>query len=163
MKILITIGKIALAVLFLFLVIYIILLEITISVSSVPLIYLFFIAGPLLLAVDLWFITKRKWLRICFILVLVPLIVLPFVDVSPRKPFMRFYDSLQEGMSEAKIDELLAKNFPDSGRFNRPVAYGYGSDHIQFTLDPNDGRYNAELILLYMRNGRLGAKEYSGD
>src|SRR4030042_4905189 len=163
MKTLIKIVKIALVVLLLLFVGFIILLETTYPVSVMPLLYLFVIAGPFVLAVDLWFIIKRKWLRICLLLVLVPLIVLPFVDISLRKPFMRFYDSLQVGMSETQIGKLLAENFPDGGKYKHPVTYGYGSDNIQFILDPNDGRYNAESIILLMRNGKLTAKTYSAD
>ena len=143
--------------------VFIILLDAAIAVSVKPLPYLFMTAGPLLIVLGLWLIIQGKWLRICFLFALIPLIVLPFVDITPRKPYTRFYRSLKVGMNVDQIEKLLVKNFPDGGQFKRPVTGGYGGDKIQFILDPDDGCYNAELIELKMGNGKLIAKDYLPD
>jgi hypothetical protein len=88
---------------------------------------------------------------------------LHFVAFSPVKPFRRFFSSINDGMTRPEIFTELHRNFPDGGRFPRPVARSEKPDYIVFTLNPLNEAYNAEIVSLTLRDGRMVAKNYSGD
>lgn len=77
---------------------------------------------------------------------------------DPRKPFWRFYSSIERGMTQEQVDEQLRRQF--TGRLPQGR---YVEDQWYYCLDPNDGRYNAEIIWVVFRNGRVTEAHYSPD
>ena len=66
-------------------------------------------------------------------------------------------------MTETEVTAILAEQFPEDGRFPRPVQSRADEGNLWFQLDPNDGAYNAELVVVKMENGRAVSKEYLPD
>jgi len=92
------------------------------------------------------------------------ILVLHAVDFTPVKPFTRFYAAIETGMPEPQVLELLDKHFPEDGRFKTPVfRRSEQNDRLGSVLDPQDGRYNAEMITIGLRDGRVVRKEYFPD
>lgn len=147
--------------LFLWLV-FVLALDAALAVSLHLWLYLLLVVEALLIVICLVRLVRRNLIRICFLLFLVPFVILPFVDLSPVKPFTRFYQSIHIGMSDPEVHDLLVKHFPENGPYKRPKVY-YGDDGSSFILDPNDGCYNAEIIDLKMDDGKLSSKQYLPD
>jgi hypothetical protein len=106
---------------------------------------------------------QRSWLALGFgAIATVAILLLHAVDLSPVKPYRRFFDSIQIGMTPAEVRSLLDREFPGDGRFRVPHAQ-FTADRIFFNLDLSDGRYNAESIQFPLRDGRVAGKEYLGD
>lgn len=85
-----------------------------------------------------------------------------FIDFSPVKPFKRFYNSIQIGMTKKEVAVALHQEFPDGGRFPVPVPFE-NTNHFGFMLDPNKGEYNAEDVFVMLQDGRVASKTYSPD
>lgn len=100
------------------------------------------------------------------------------LDTMARKPFMRFADDVHAGMARHEVLARLDTRFPPGGRFPRPqLAGGDGSpvmypppemaapadETLFFTLDPDDGRFNSEWFVVYLREGRVVGEDYSAD
>lgn len=126
-------------------------------------VYLFLAAVTMLIVICLMWLVPRNLIRIYLLLCLTPPAILPFVDISPRKPYTRFYRSIQLGMSYNEVNDLLVKHFPENGPYNRPVGGYDGGARMDYILDPNDGWYNAELIVLKMNDGQVCSKQYLHD
>lgn len=91
-------------------------------------------------------------------------VILRFVDISPVKPFCRFYFELRPGQSKASVLEDLARHFPADGRFDRPIVDRGSTDQVlTLTLDPHDGSYDSEYIYVYLEDGKVTRKVYEGD
>lgn len=91
-------------------------------------------------------------------------VILGIVDLSPVKPFRRFYFDLRPGQSKASVLETLARHFPVDGWFDRPAVDRGSTDQIlTLTLDPHDGHYDSEFIYVFLKDGRVSGKEHSGD
>jgi hypothetical protein len=90
------------------------------------------------------------------------LVLLPYVSLTPRKPFRQFYSAIDTGMTQDDVREMLGRRFPSRGRFARPVEH---ADDVQlfFQLDPGSGWYNAECVVVKMVDGKVVAKEYLPD
>jgi hypothetical protein len=93
---------------------------------------------------------------------LVAAVALHLVDFSPRKPYARFYAAIETGMTPADVRSALTREFPASGRHRVPPMLVH-EERLLLALDPEDARYNAETIDLTLKNGRVVAKNYSGD
>jgi hypothetical protein len=119
-----------------------------------------FAAVPLLVALLAWRETPVRFAAVAYIAILLGL---PFLSISPVKPFTRFFSNVHVGMHEDQVIEQLAVQFPEGGRFPRPVQSRYDDGSLCFQLDPNDGAYNAELVVVKMRDGRVVSKEYLPD
>jgi hypothetical protein len=97
--------------------------------------------------------------------------VLPFVDFSPVKPAVRAVREIRPGMSESEVREILARHFPENGRFKRPEigplqpipGDPLHGDSLSFALDPHDGRYNAATVKIEFSSGRCVSAEFSPD
>ena len=112
----------------------------------------------------LWAITRRVESLSPFIPFCLTLIVLTSLDTSPLKPFARFYASVRPGMTEAEVLRALDDKFPRSGRYLRPaVNRQVGPNNLGFILDPRDRRYDAEIVSVDFRDGRVVNKEYLPD
>jgi hypothetical protein len=95
--------------------------------------------------------------------VVLGVLVLHFVDLSPVKPYKRFFRSIREGMTRSEIEAGLHHEFPEGGRFCIPVKRSDDTNHLSFTLDPTDGSYNAEIVSVELRGGKVVRKDYWPD
>jgi hypothetical protein len=59
------------------------------------------------------------------------------IDWNTSKPFRRLYSQIKPGMTREQVDALMAEQFPGKRPFAR-----YFADGMQYTLDPDDGRFN---------------------
>ncbi len=71
-----------------------------------------------------------------------------------KRAFLR----INEGMAIAEVMAIMDDEF--AGEI---PPYTSGTAGIQFTLDPNLARFNAEEITLYVSEGRVVVKEYWPD
>lgn len=106
--------------------------------------------------------------RVECLLPLVPFVasltLLPRIDISPLKPFSRFYAAIEPGMTEAEVRSILDDQFPPSGRYPRPVVNRRVSpNYLVFILDPTDAGYDAEIVALDLEEGRVVKKQYHPD
>jgi hypothetical protein len=129
------------------------------AVSLSPGFYLF-AALPLLVALLAW---REQVVRVAMVAYLIVLLTLPFVTFSPVKPFTWFFSDIREGMREPEVMDALSRRFPSDGRFPRPVSDILDDESLWFQLDPNQGAYNAEIVIVKMKNGRVMSKEYFPD
>ncbi|MEN6334725.1 MAG: hypothetical protein ABFE01_10725 [Phycisphaerales bacterium] len=117
-------------------------------------------AGLLLPAVlPAW---KDRFAQVAAVGYVAVLVVLPFVSLSPVKPFRQFHGAIRSGMTPEDVRGELARRFPANGRFLRPVEHA-SDEGLSFVLDPNDGRYNAELVVVHLAVGRVVSKECLSD
>ncbi|MCX6996176.1 MAG: hypothetical protein NTV49_03610 [Kiritimatiellaeota bacterium] len=96
-------------------------------------------------------------------LFVISILVMHYCDFSPVKPYRRFYEVVHTGMTESEVLVLLQRTFPAGGHFRVPAITVSTSDHISFLLDPTDGRYNAEIVSLALREGKVTQKQYFPD
>jgi hypothetical protein len=86
-----------------------------------------------------------------------------FFDLSPVKPYKRFFTAIQPGMTEAEMLQILHREFPSSGPFPVPVRSDFRENEISFALDPNESEWNAEAIVVHFDHGRVVRKKYWRD
>lgn len=113
-------------------------------------------------ALPVWAITKRRGPAVMLAILIAVLLILPSVPTSPSKPFIRFYGRVRHGMSQAEVLQRLDARFP-----NR-IANGHPSVVVQpgritLVCDPNDWRYNAEVIWIDFKDDAVVGKRYSPD
>ena len=96
-------------------------------------------------------------------LVTVFVLVLHFMDILPVKPYKRFFEAINIGMTEQEVLTLLHREFPDGGRFPVPVRRDFARDQMDFFLDPTESAWNAEGIFVHLSDGRVVSKKYSRD
>jgi hypothetical protein len=75
-----------------------------------------------------------------------------------RRPFLRAFSKIHPGMSREQVEAIMRQEF----RGKRPVLRVYPSV-LQFTLDPDDGRFNSELIVIEMAGGKVISSDYLPD
>ena len=134
----------------------------------------------LLITLPRFLLTQRKetlWLLLIFAGFLLSL---RFVDLTPRKPFLRFYHNITIGMQVDQLQLLFKQHFPPDGKFRQPVwDFGDGSpvtpydnepqladkpnQSLHYTLDPDDGRFNSEWLVVYFKDGQVVGTEYLPD
>ncbi|ALF55601.1 hypothetical protein ACX27_26585 [Nostoc piscinale CENA21] len=139
--------------------------------------YLFMAVLALILLLPVYLQSRRKqelWLFIGFNL---SIFALYFVTLSPVKPFMQFYSDIKHGMTIPEVQSRFNQRFPKGGRFPQPLGEFIGGNedvlektdpvvydqHLNYILDPNDGRYNAEVVNVYFKDGKVLEVKYSGD
>lgn len=126
-----------------------------------------FLAGVLAVGVAVtvvgWVLagTSRAWLL--FGVYAAGLAALPFVSLSPVKPFRSFHAAVRPGMTEAEVRAALDARFPVGGRYRRPeVTRSPGG--LLVALDRDDARYDAEVVWVHLRDeGRVAGAEYHAD
>jgi hypothetical protein len=75
-----------------------------------------------------------------------------------------FYNSLRVGIPSEDVEANLRSAFAQFPHYRLPVKVVPPMQTLQmFYLDPDDGRYNAEVIELYFEGGVLSRKEYHPD
>ena len=93
----------------------------------------------------------------------VMILCLSAYDSTPVKPFTRFYSSLRAGMAYEEVAQKLSNQFPPDGRYKRPALPESGGAEWCIRLDPNDGRYDAEIVHIQFEGGKLTSCEYWPD
>lgn len=101
-----------------------------------------------------------QWATLAFVATVATMFL---VDLTPVKPYLRFYAAIQEGMTRADVLTALHREFPDGGRYPVPTLGIDEPDHLNFNLDLRDGRWDAECVGVTLREGRVVSKEYLGD
>lgn len=129
------------------------------AVSCSPLFYVVGIALLLPAVLPVWRKRIAQFGTLAYVAVLV---LLPFASFTPTKPFRQFYRAVQYGMTQDQMREELGRRFSRNGRFPCPVEHA-SDEGLSFQLDPNNGRYNAELVVVKVVDGRVVAKEYLPD
>ncbi|QXE23540.1 hypothetical protein B6N60_02230 [Richelia sinica FACHB-800] len=101
------------------------------------------------------------------------------MTLSPVKPFTKFYLDIKNGMKIEEVQGLFNYHFPKEGRFRQPewslneMRENLNSDqkgvviisdqNLNYILDPTDGRYNAEILIVYFQNGKVVETKYLPD
>lgn len=105
--------------------------------------------------------TSRAWLL--FGVYAAGLAALPFVSLSPVKPFRSFHAAVRPGMTEAEVRAALDAHFPVDGMYRRPEVTR-STEGLLVALDRSDGRYDAEVVWVHLRDeGRVAGAEYHAD
>jgi len=133
--------------------------------AAVTLIWPFMLV-PALLATFMillaWRLTKKASFLGYVPIFLLLLLTLHILELSPVKPFKRFYYSLDAGVTQAEVTYNLEKYFPRNGKYQQP-SFSPNNDRVWFALDPDDGRYNSEIIEVIFKNGRIESTRYYPD
>jgi hypothetical protein len=82
----------------------------------------------------------------------------PQISWNMRRSFLKAYSRIQIGMMREEVEAIIIREFPGKRPIARVANWG-----IQYTLDPEDGRYNAEFLLLEIANGSVISKQYLDD
>jgi hypothetical protein len=80
------------------------------------------------------------------------------IDWNLRRPFRRAYSQIRPGMTMEQVKAIMHQRF----RGKRPVGR-FGGWGAQYTLDPDDGRFNSEIIVIQMADGKVASADYSAD
>ena len=94
----------------------------------------------------------------------VGIIALHFLEISPAKPFLRFYGAIEDGMTSTEVIAILHREFPPAGRNPLPVDLSAADQTwMSFFFDPRQGADGAEEIVVTLRHGRVVGKGYVPD
>ncbi len=110
------------------------------------------IAGPFLMA------NNERKNQVLAGLVALGFIAMFFLIQTPRKSFRRAFVSIEMGMNAAEVRAAIRTQFGE----RQPVEND-GVSAMSFILDPKDGRYNAESIVVELHQGRAIRKQYYAD
>lgn len=145
--------------------------------------YLFMAVSALILLLPVYLISRRKqelWLFLGFN---ISLLALQFLVFNPVKPFTKFYLDIKNGMTIQEVQSLFNQRFPKGGRFRQPewalrdetIADAENhqlngtkfiatpNQNLHYILDLTDGRYNAEMLTVYFKDGQVVGTKYSPD
>ncbi|AFZ03249.1 hypothetical protein [Calothrix sp. PCC 6303] len=137
----------------------------------------------LILLLPVFLLSRRKqelWLFLGFNL---SILALQFLVLSPVKPFTKFYLDINNGMTIEKVQQLFTQHFPKSGEFRQPDWRLHNENRndaenhqlngkrflatpnqsLQYNLDLTDGRYDAEVMTVYFKDGKVVGTNYSAD
>lgn len=82
---------------------------------------------------------------------------------DPRGPYYKAYLSVMPGMTVDEVRRAFRDTMGDSQPDGFLFEHTADSDVIWTTLDDNDGRYNAELIEIRLKDDRVVSKRYLPD
>ncbi len=117
----------------------------------------FVAAGPL-------FLQRAGGLRRLLVAILVYgafagwIVVQRHIDWNVRRPFVRAYAMIRPGMTREQVEAALRQELRGKRLTARSDTWG-----VQYTLDPDDGRFNSEFIIIEMIEGRVVSTRYSPD
>ena len=121
------------------------------------------VIGLAAIAVGVVVLRYRSLAGTCMgILFALSIFTLHLVDLTPVKPYKRFYYAIQNGMTETEVLTACLREFPKNGRFPIP-AFHSEANRMSFLLDPTTGTFNAECISLSLHDGKVTQKEYLPD
>ncbi len=129
------------------------------AVSSSPWFYVIAVGLLLPAVLPAW---RERLARLAALVYLAVLVLLAFVSLAPRKPFRQFYEAIDSGMTPDQVRAEPGRRFRLDGPFARPVEDAR-DESLWFQLDPNQGAYNAEFVVVYMVQGKVAAKEFLPD
>jgi len=86
-----------------------------------------------------------------------------FADLSPVKPYKRFFAAIRPGMTEAEVLQSLQAEFPAGGHFPVPMQSRSKENQLTFNLDPKESAWNAEAIVVVFEKGQVVSKQYWRD
>ena len=113
--------------------------------------------------IAMWRATGKKTQLIYLAVFFVAFVILRAFEISPVKPFRKFYLDLHPGLTQPDIASKLQHYFPNGGRYKQPSATLVDDDSMVVVLDQNDGRYNAEVVHIVFQNGHLKSAAYYPD
>jgi hypothetical protein len=80
------------------------------------------------------------------------------IDWNMRRHFLRAFSQIHPGMTMEKVEDVMRRQF----RGKRPVGESWKTV-ARYTLDPEDGRFNSEFILIETDEGKVVRAEYLRD
>ena len=80
------------------------------------------------------------------------------IDWNMRRHFLRAYYQIHPGMTAEQVEVVMHNQF----RGKSPVAR-FDDSCVQYTLDPDDARFNSEVIVIRMIAGKVVDAYYSPD
>jgi hypothetical protein len=80
------------------------------------------------------------------------------LDWNMHRHFLRAYSQIRVGMTREQVEGVMNNQF----RGKRPLAQ-FGDSLLEYTLDPDDGRFDSEIILVRMIAGKVVVAEYLPD
>ena len=80
------------------------------------------------------------------------------IDWNMSKPFRRMYRQIKPGMTREQVEAIMVEQFPGKRPFAR-----YDAEGLQYILDPDDGRFNSEFIVIKMIDGKVSWADYLAD
>ncbi|BAY11496.1 hypothetical protein [Calothrix sp. NIES-2098] len=145
--------------------------------------YLLMAVLALILLLPVYLQSRRQQQLWLFLGFNISLLVLHFLTLTPVKPFTKFYLDIKNGMTIPEVQSLFNQRFPKGGKFRQPeweLRYGHNSvlenrdpaekgfvaipdQNLHYILDLSDGRYNAEWVTVYFKDGKVVGTEYSPD
>jgi hypothetical protein len=84
-----------------------------------------------------------------------------FWDLTPVKPFHRFFAALHDGMTPSEVTAVLQREFPADRPYPVPVLAISDAERMLFFLEPTP--FDDKGILVILRNGKVVAKQYTSD
>jgi hypothetical protein len=121
------------------------------------------IAAVLVVPVCWW--TRNRFLAIALTGFLLLLLMLQYVSFAPGKlnGYHRFFKRISPGMTRNDVLSQFQTIFPDAATDGWPRITRQRAERITMVLDPSDGRYNSELIVIYFKNDQVTGKLYAPD
>ena len=113
------------------------------------------------LAVHLRYQSRFALIILCALTIFI--LIQHFLDLSPVKPYKRFFAGIRPGMTENELFQILHREFPTHGPFPVPVRFDFRMNEISFALNPTERAWNAEAIIVHLDHGRVVSTEYLRD
>jgi len=109
-------------------------------------------------------ISRRRRYFLVPLVIAIELFLLNAIDFSPVKPAKRVVAAIQPGMTESQVRSIVDAEFPLGGRFQRPGIGSIRNDGtLSFVLDHNDERYDAAIVEVTFRGGRVTRSRFMPD
>ena len=149
-------------------------LDVWIGISAAPLFGVILIGAGLVAAAIAYALGRYQGFLVAPLAFCLFVLVLQHWERNPMKPAVRIENEIREGMTEAEVRTLIAKHFPEEGRFRRPVIrvdgpfwldkyFGRYDHRLSFIVDVHDGRYDAAILSAYFKDGRCISTDFSPD
>jgi hypothetical protein len=139
-----------------------VLLELDLAVSLFWQFYLAMAVLSFILILPGFLSPLRQRVLWLFLIFNAALLCLHFLVLNPVKPFTQFQQAITQGMTSGDVQHLLVQYFPENGQFRRPEWSG-DQTFRSYRLDPTDGAYDAEIIVVYFENDRVVSTKYLPD
>jgi hypothetical protein len=114
-------------------------------------------------ALPVWYWTRSRPVLVVFAGLTMMLLVLPFVSLPLCKPYVSFYKHVDNGMTQQQAIGQLDRHFPNRASDGWPIITLQTRQRLSIVLDPSDGRYNSEVIVIEFEDGRVVDKRYLPD
>jgi hypothetical protein len=112
-----------------------------------------------LVAIPTWRISKRKAPCRAFVVLVAVLVILPRISIMPGRPFMSFFKSVRNGITQTEVLAVFDDYFPDRSANGSPVY----RDRLPKQLTFYNRRFDGDTINVYFVDGEVGSKRYMID